>query len=108
MLDRRRLWIWFVVMLGGVLSTSGVVTANQLTSSETTLVNLHPATANLVAGDTLSVELWVENVTDLYGADIQLQFDPAAWQVLDADPNLAGVQNPTALRFAQTRFCDPS
>lgn len=92
MANRRRLWIWFLVIFGGVLSTGGVVGANQLNPGAPTLVNFHPATANLAAGDTLLVELWVENVTALYGADIQLHFDPTAWRVLDADPNLAGVQ----------------
>jgi len=40
----------------------------------------------------LHVDMWVENVSDLYGADIQLVFDPNAFQVVDANPSQAGVQ----------------
>jgi hypothetical protein len=57
-----------------------------------TLVSIHPSTYTLSAGEMMVVEVWVENVLDLYGADVQLQFDPAAFQVLDANPAISGVQ----------------
>jgi hypothetical protein len=38
------------------------------------------------------VEVWVENVVDLYAADIQLTFDDTRLQVQDADPGQQGVQ----------------
>lgn len=62
-----------------------------------TLVTLHPPAARMDVGQTLHVEMWVENVTDLYGADIQLAFDPNAFQVVDANPSQAGVQ--VSLRY---------
>jgi hypothetical protein len=40
----------------------------------------------------LVVTVQLEDVTDLYGAEIQLQFDPAQLKVRDEDPRLAGVQ----------------
>jgi hypothetical protein len=51
-----------------------------------------PATGTIAIGDQISVEVWIENVTNLYGVDIQLTFDPARFQVIDANPALAGVQ----------------
>lgn len=57
-----------------------------------TLVKIHPTSGTFMAGDTISVEVWVENITDLYGADVQLKFDPLAFQVLDANPSAPGDQ----------------
>lgn len=56
------------------------------------LVTIHPAAGTYAARDIFTVEVWVENVTSLYGADIQLQFDPAAFQALDSNPLLPGTQ----------------
>ncbi len=58
----------------------------------TTLVSVKPASGIVRRGEIVRVEVWVENVSELYGADIQLQFDPAAWRVLDANSSLDGVQ----------------
>ncbi len=53
-----------------------------------------PAPLESVAGlnQTVTVTLFVTDVADLYGADVQLAFDPAVLQVVDADPTSAGVQ----------------
>jgi hypothetical protein len=40
----------------------------------------------------LVVDVIVDNVTDLYGAEIQLNYDPAQLQVQDANPRLEGTQ----------------
>ncbi len=40
----------------------------------------------------LLVNVELKNVVDLYGAEIQLRFDPTRLAVRDADPNLDGVQ----------------
>lgn len=80
------------MLLWALFWPSQPVFAGQLKPNQATLVSIHPATATVAAGEVILVELWVENVIDLYGADVQLQFDPAAFRVMDADPNLAGVQ----------------
>jgi hypothetical protein len=38
------------------------------------------------------VDIHIENVNGLYGADVQLTFDPALLAVQDADPGQAGIQ----------------
>ena len=40
----------------------------------------------------IEVEVWVSDVTDLYGLDVQLVFDPTRFEIIDADPFMAGVQ----------------
>lgn len=40
----------------------------------------------------LAVEIVLDNVVDLYGAEVHLAFDPAVLQVQDADPETSGEQ----------------
>ncbi|QLQ06879.1 MAG: hypothetical protein HZY76_13085 [Anaerolineae bacterium] len=51
-----------------------------------------PLFATGVPTSNLQVDLYVANVTDLYGADIKYSFDPNIVQVVDADPFTPGVQ----------------
>lgn len=53
---------------------------------------VNPPTGSYQVGETIAVEVWVEDVVNLYGADIRLAFDATRLQVLDADPNLPGIQ----------------
>jgi len=40
----------------------------------------------------LVVDVIAENVTDMYGAEFQLRYDPTVFAVQDADPNREGIQ----------------
>ena len=53
---------------------------------------LDPATLNLAPGDTGTLDIRVENVIQLAGAEVNLTFDPALLEVVDADPTAEGVQ----------------
>jgi len=57
-----------------------------------TVVRVLPATGGFAVGELIQVEVRIVNVENLYGADVQLAFDPAVLKVIDADPNLPGVQ----------------
>jgi hypothetical protein len=57
-----------------------------------TKVRLNPPTSEVQVGDTVSVDIVIEDVADLYGLDLRLSFDPALLEVQDADPGTAGVQ----------------
>ncbi len=57
-----------------------------------TMLRVLPASGSYDVGQTIDVTVWVEDVVDLYGVDIRLAFDPAQLQVVDANPNLPGVQ----------------
>jgi hypothetical protein len=57
-----------------------------------TVIRAEPATIPLNVGDTATVQIWIENVTDLYAVDLQISFDPEVIEIQDADPNEAGIQ----------------
>jgi len=60
---------------------------------QTAQIFLMPASSVLALGDTVIVEIRVQDVVDLYAVDLHLTFDPAVLQVDDADGNPAnGVQ----------------
>jgi LysM repeat protein len=59
-------------------------------SGTTTLVS--PATTQVVIGNKTTVDIRVENVSDLFGVEVHLTFDPALLEVEDADGGQAGVQ----------------
>ena len=69
-----------------------------------TIVRCNPAvvTGSLRSG--VSVEIYVENVADLYGADVRLSYDPASVQVKDADPAADGVQIEVLSGFLKPDF----
>lgn len=57
-----------------------------------TKVRLDPITSEIQVGNSVNVDIVIENVADLYGLDVRLSFDPALLEVEDADPGTAGVQ----------------
>ena len=58
----------------------------------TSIVRPDPLNAEVAIGDTVVVNLYIQDVTNLYGADIRLQFDPMLLEVQDAAPTQPGVQ----------------
>ena len=63
-------------------------------SPSATIVRCDPATVVGPIGGAVNVDIYVENVVELYAADVRLSFDTTALQVVDADPdpNVTGVQ----------------
>ncbi len=57
-----------------------------------TAIRLIASPAQVGVGETTTVTLGVENVSDLYGIQIILTFDPVLLEVQDADADEAGVQ----------------
>jgi len=56
------------------------------------VVRVVPASQYLIVGGVTTVDIRIEGVTNLYGADVRLSFDPAKLRVQDANPAIAGVQ----------------
>ncbi len=83
-------------MLAGILALTGSqprhVSLAASETPETAVVRCEPLFATGVPTSNLQVDLYVANVTDLYGADIKYSFDPNIVQVVDADPFTPGVQ----------------
>lgn len=57
-----------------------------------TRIRLDPETLALTPGDVETVEIWVEDVARLAGAEVHLAFDSTLLAVVDADPETEGVQ----------------
>jgi hypothetical protein len=62
------------------------------TAAQGAEVWLDPVTLDLDPGDVGALDIRVENVTQLAGAEVHLAFDPALLEVVDADPAMEGVQ----------------
>ncbi len=56
------------------------------------VVRCDPLHASGPFNQNLPVNIYVQDVIDLYGADVRLSFDPSVAQVVDADPSLPGTQ----------------
>lgn len=55
-------------------------------------VRLDPPSLALQPGERGEVQVWVDGVTDLAGAEVHLAYDPALVKVVDADPETEGIQ----------------
>lgn len=93
---KKRLFV-LLTCLASLLVLSPVV------AQETTPVELHisPAAAQVGVAQTVDLGIEVVEVEGLYGFDVRLSFDPLIAEVVDADPNTAGVQ------VALGTFLDP-
>ena len=80
-----------VALLVGYAAADGPASAAR-SGAEGAVVRCNPAVITASVQSRVSVEIYVENVVDLYGADVRLSFDPALAQVADADPVASGVQ----------------
>ena len=68
------------------------------------VVRCDPAGVVGQVGDILTVDLYVEGVSDLYGVDLQLTFDTVIADVVDEDAGLPGVQILPLIGFLQPDF----
>lgn len=59
---------------------------------QATTVAVSPAVATVACGQTVTVDIQINSVTDLYGLDFKLSYDPAVVEVVDANPSAPGVQ----------------
>jgi hypothetical protein len=57
-----------------------------------TTVSFEPSSATAEIGDTVNVDVRIANVSNMYGAEVHITFDPARLQVLDDDLDTPGVQ----------------
>lgn len=56
------------------------------------IVRPDPLVSAAPVGGLVVVNIYVQDVQNLYGADIRLSFDPAVLEVQDANPGVSGVQ----------------
>lgn len=70
----------FIFLITSAGSAQGIARAGLLKAME-----IRPNTR-------VEIPIGIENVVDLYGIDIELEFDPTFWEFEDADPRREGIQ----------------
>lgn len=95
---RGRRFAIAVLFLAGALLALGI----SVSAKAGPTMTLRASTTTPQVGDTVNVDIRVENVTNLYAADIQLKFDAALLQVLDDDLSKSGIQILPGSLFPQT------
>lgn len=70
--------------------------------AQSTIVLVNPPSQSANLNSTVSVEIKVDTVTNLYGVDLRLTFDAAKLEAQDANPSLTGVQ------IQQGNFLNPA
>ena len=71
---------------------SGLGQATTTRAQEGVTVRPGPLALEIEAGSTGAMDILVEDVTDLYAFEFEITFDPTLVEVVDADPDKAGVQ----------------
>ncbi len=73
------------------VSAQGARPDDRVPQSATTL-SIVPASAHVAVGSTITVDIRIENVSNLDYLDVLVTFDPALLEVVDANPAQDGVQ----------------
>lgn len=92
MCDGKRAWRAIVWLVGCIaLIGLGIAPVTARTESGP-IVRCDPVFKEIAAGEMFTLDIYVENVTDLYAADVHLRFDNSRLEVVDASANEPGVQ----------------
>ncbi len=75
-----------------LLALACAIRGHSIAWAEGPVVRIVPASQYLALGGVTTVDIRIEDVTDLFGADVRLSFDPGKLEVQDANPVVAGVQ----------------
>lgn len=87
--------IALVLLAGAViagLSTGTSPVEATSTQVNSTTVAVSPASTTIGCGEDLVIQFRLNDVVDLYGADVRVAYDPSILDVVDANPNSPGVQ----------------
>jgi hypothetical protein len=74
------------------LGSMGAAARGPLSTADVALVGPRPSDTAVDVGETTTIQLVVQDIGNLYGADVRLLFDPRYLEVVDADPANPGVQ----------------
>jgi LysM repeat protein len=94
---RPRLWfaltaVLVVVVLGGNALVPTPVAVASVARATTTTVAITPSQVSLNCGATKLVEIRINDVTNLFGVDVKVSYDPKVLEVIDADATMPGTQ----------------
>jgi hypothetical protein len=80
------------IILAFLVCLCGLGHATVAWAQEGATVRADPLSLEIGAGSTAELHILVEDVTDLYGFEFEITFDPTVLEVVDADPAREGVQ----------------
>ncbi|MFQ5593114.1 MAG: LysM peptidoglycan-binding domain-containing protein [Anaerolineae bacterium] len=80
-----------VLLVAGyaVFAAGAIAAPDQQTE---TIVSIQPPAQTINVGDTTTVDVQIDNVSDLFGVDLRLSFDPSIVKVVDSNPLVPGDQ----------------
>lgn len=81
-----------VVTIAASISLPGFGNSTRSWAQADAIMRTDPTSLQMQPGETQSMAIVVEDVTDLYGFECRISFDPAVLEVVDADPAEEGVQ----------------
>lgn len=88
-----------------LMSSAGVHAGAAPDSPDLTpTVTLQRSAGTIQGCGTVTVDIWVNDVSALYGADVRVHFDPAVLQVVDANVSAPYTQIQPLSDFLQTNF----
>ena len=90
MLKSRSSFITLFVALASALIL--VIAPSVNAASSPVVVSIEPAALSVKPGDQSTIALIVDNVSDLYGVEVHLAFDPVIIEVVDVNTAKSGVQ----------------
>ena len=79
-----------------VASSGPAYTGTAKAQPNATTITLLPSPATIAGCDTVTVSAMINDVVGLYGADVQLAFDPNVLEVVDANDAQSGIQSTPA------------
>jgi hypothetical protein len=90
---KKLMLLLFRLIVCCALLAPGLLAVDSAHAQASAVIRLSPATGSFYEGARFTIQVYIENVTDLYGVDVLLEFDPAVLQVVDADLLTAGIQS---------------
>lgn len=86
---RKQMWIR-VCVAAGLLAA--LTLAGSVSAQTPAVVRVDPTTTTIAVNQIVTVSIKIDNVSDLFGAEVHLAFNPNVLEVIDADPGQSGVQ----------------
>ncbi len=105
-MGRSNLFLLFLLIISSILILTGCLPSQSADAADVpmqfvpqssiaqtgTIIRIEPTNQQLKLGDVATVEIQIDNATNLTAAEIKLQFNPAIFQVQDMEPDKDGVQ----------------
>ncbi|MCB9135279.1 MAG: hypothetical protein H6636_07620 [Anaerolineales bacterium] len=89
---KRRILFPGLLVLLVLLATFGLFQRIWAANEGNPLLWVNPSTPNMAVGETVTVTLQIDQATDVFAIELEMTYDPAIIQIVDADPGTNGIQ----------------